>query len=156
MEQLNFHAKKTTRSKSTPNGCDFWIRSSVNEKSGVKIKYLALAQKFIHGPHESNHDGNELNVVVVGDNMVKNYEVHVAIDVRSRVLVGNVTPELVGADAVKNFKSRRKTAFYHSSASLVDDIINEMKLDTTKTNHYFKLFRDGSFHELPRFKIVEI
>jgi hypothetical protein len=140
-----FQATTSGRSKSAPKGSDLWIRNSVNAKTGVKVKYLAISRAFvedrgfrIHGVHPK-------------------FSVHVAIDVPSRVLVPDITPEAAGGkDAILEFKGRSKTAYYFNSSALVDAIVNGWKLDTSADNHYFKLTRAGDFHQFARYTINQI
>jgi hypothetical protein len=149
MEQLNFFEANRTRKSNAPNGCDLWIRNSVNPKTGVKVKYIAMSRAFAvdRGLTEYNEGEKEVNQTWV----------HVAIDPRSRVLIADVKAEDVGGeDAVLSLKGRSKTAFYLTNSHLVDAIVNEFKLDTSASNHYFKLTRDGVFHQYARYTMQSI
>lgn len=147
MTTLSFFKKSFTRkSKPVKKDCDLWIRNSVNAKNGNKVKYLAMPRVFVEsGP-----------IQIKG--MGPNFNCDVAIDVRSRVLVTNVsdTSHNIPDEAFLNFKARSKTAYYHANSALVDALVNEFKLDTSATNHYFKLVRDGEYFGCPRYVIHQI
>jgi hypothetical protein len=146
MTTLSFFQSTTTgRTKSTPKGCDLWIRNSVNVKTGVKVKYLAISRAFIEDRGFRIHG------------VAPKFTIQVAIDVRSRVLVPDITSEAAGGkEAILEFKGRSKTAYYFNSSALVDAIVNEWKLDTSADNHYFKLTRAGEFHQFARYTINQI